>query len=238
MWFGLVWLLTKNVSIRAQCNTREEDFNSPNGEPYFITEEVVPNELLITMFRYLHLLRKEFWYIATDNITVTKAGDPSCVFVGNGVKLEEVESLDQEWKIPLLTNVQIVGDKIFIPGERNTFATITQFESLIKILNLKSTVKLDKDPRLVVEISKKMLSNFDVQVMNSCHMTNLALNIRHKMQTMLITIDDTWRQFLSIMRFFGQEKSIQTLGQCCRDKNLSLQSILYLPDAIFKVCSQ
>ena len=89
--------------------------------------------------------------------------------------------------------------------------------------------------RLVVEISKKMLSNFDVQVVNSCHMTNLALNIRHKMQTMLITIDDTWRQFLSIMRFFGQKKAIQTLGQCCRNKDLSLRSILYLPDALFKV---
>ena len=74
--------------------------------------------------------------------------------------------------------------------------------------------------------------------MNSCHMTNLALNIRHKMQTMLITIDDTWRQFLSIMRFFGQKKAIKTLGQCCRDKDLSLRSILYLPDALFKVCSQ
>ena len=71
--------------VRTQCNTRKEDFNSPNGEPYFITEEVVPNEMLINMFRYLELLREEFWYIATNNITVTKAGDPSCIYVGAGV---------------------------------------------------------------------------------------------------------------------------------------------------------
>ena len=37
---------------------------------------------------------------------------------------------------------------------------------------------------------------------------------------------------------FWTRKSILTLGQCCRDKNLSLQSILYLSDATFKVCSQ
>ena len=84
--------------VRAQCNTRKEDLNSPNGEPYFITEEVVPNEMLINMFRYLELLREEFWYIATNNITVTKMGDPSCSYVGAGVKLEEVENLDQEWR--------------------------------------------------------------------------------------------------------------------------------------------
>ena len=98
-WYWLVWVLAVNMGIRvvkAQCDARQEDYNSPNGEPYFITEEVVPNELLINMFRYLQLLRNEFWYAATDNITVTKAGDPSCVFVGNGVGLEEVESLDQE----------------------------------------------------------------------------------------------------------------------------------------------
>ena len=69
-------------------------------------------------------------------------------------------------------------------------------------------------------------------------MLDLTLNIKHKMQVMLITVGDIWRRFLSVMRFFGQMKAIQTLGQCCRDKDLSLQSIMYLPDALFQVCSQ
>ena len=62
VWCWLVWVLTVDMSIRvvkAQCDARQEDYNSPNGEPYFITEEVVPNELLINMFRYLQLLRPQ-----------------------------------------------------------------------------------------------------------------------------------------------------------------------------------
>ena len=111
--FGIVWLLNRNVSIRAQCSTREENFNSPNGEPYFITEKVVPKEMLINMFKYLELLRAEFWYVTTNNITVTKMGDTSCSYVGAGIKLEELENIDQEWSVPLLTNLQILGNRIY-----------------------------------------------------------------------------------------------------------------------------
>ena len=157
-WYWFVLVLTVGMDIpavQAQCNAKQEDYHSPNGEPYFITEKVVPGELLYNMFRYLQLLRNEFWYSATENITITRAGVPSCIFVGCGVGLEEVKNLNQKWEIPLLTNVQIIGEKIFIPGKRNTFATIEQFENLIKILDLKSTIILDKDPRIVVEVSKK-----------------------------------------------------------------------------------
>ena len=36
----------------------------------------------------------------------------------------------------------------------------------------------------------------------------------------------------------GQERSILALSQCCRDKDLSLQSIISLPEATFRVFSQ
>ena len=65
--------------------------------------------------------------------------------MGSGVGLEEIKYLNQQWEIPILTNVRIIGEKIFIPGKRNTFATKEQFENLIEILDLKSTVLLDKD---------------------------------------------------------------------------------------------
>ena len=91
-WFGFVWLLSKNVNLRAQCSTRDENFNSPDGGPFFTSEEVVPLEMLITMVKYLELLRTEWWYVTANNITVTRMGDDSCEFVGKGIGLEDLDS--------------------------------------------------------------------------------------------------------------------------------------------------
>ena len=65
------------------------------------------------MFQYLKLLRDEFWYTATKNTTIIRAGDPGCIYVGSGISLEEIKYLDQQWEIPILTNVQIIGRGIY-----------------------------------------------------------------------------------------------------------------------------
>ena len=95
VWFRIIWLLSKNVNLRAQCSTMDENFNSPDGGPFFTSEEVVPLEMLITMVKYLELLRTEWWYVTASNITVTRMGDDSCEFVGKGIGLEDLDTFDQ-----------------------------------------------------------------------------------------------------------------------------------------------
>ena len=138
-------------------------------------------------------------------------GDASCGYVGAGIGLEELENFDQDWSVPLLTNLQLVGNRVFIPGKRATFATFNQFEELIEILHLKSTVEMEKNPKVVLDLSTKTLSNYNSQVANSCLMLDLTLNIKHKMEVMLITVGEIWNQFLAVMNYFGQKRSIETL---------------------------
>ena len=125
--------------------------------------------------------------------------------------------------MPLLTNLQVVGNRVFIPGKRATFASFNQFTELIEILQLKSKIEMEKNPRVVLNLSTKTLTNYDSQVTNSCLMVGLTLNIKHKMEVMLITVGEIWQQFLSVMNYFGQKRSIETLKQCCGKENLTLQ---------------
>ena len=237
-WFGIVWLLSKNVNLRAQCSTRDENFNSPDGGPFFTSEEVVPLEMLITMVKYLELLRTEWWYVTANNITVTRMGDDSCEFVGKGIGLEDLDSFDQNWTVPLLTNLEVVGNRVFIPGKLATFASINQFTELVEILQLKSQIEMGKNPRIVLNLSTRTLTNYDSTVTNSCLMVGLTVNIKHKMEVMLISVGEVWQQFLSVMNSFGQKRSIEVLKQCCGKENLTLQSLLYLPDPLFTVCTK
>ena len=235
-WKWLLLGLAVIVNIpasQAQCEAKPENYYAPSGDPYFVSEKVVPSEPSLNMFKYLELLRAEFWYAATMNTTITRADDPGCVYVGTGISLEDIKYLDPTWEIPILTNVRIIGQKIFIPGKTNTFVTKEQFERLVGILGLKSTVLLNKNPRVMVTISKKTLSNYDVEIMNSCQMEGLALNLRLQMHAMLTTVHRTWQRFLSTLKFFGQDRAILALSQCCQDKDFAIFAINHISARIY-----
>ena len=107
------------------------------------------------------MIRSEFWYAASVNTTATNAKDPACSYVGVGVSLENIKYIDTDWNIPLLTNVRIYDQKLFIPGqEAYTLVTLQQFEHLADILGLKSNVVMDGHPNIMVKVSKNTLSSF------------------------------------------------------------------------------
>ena len=146
---------------QPQCVAKPENFYEPLGDPHFISEKLVPSDLMVNMFEYLEMLRSEFWYAASMNTTVTNAKDPSCSYVWVGVSLENIKYIDADWNIPLLTNVRIYGQKLFIPGQKaNTLMTLQQFAHLADILGLKSNVVMDGHPNIMVKVSKNTLSSF------------------------------------------------------------------------------
>ena len=170
--------MVNTPASQAQCEARPENYYVPSGDPYFVSEKVVPSELSLNMFKYLELLRAEFWYAATMNTTITRADDPGCVYVGTGISLEDIKYLDPTWEIPILTNVRIIGQKIFIPGKTNTFVTKEQFKRLVGILGLQSTVVLNKNPRVMVTISKIFGLMKNEEQLRS-HLTELNLQMRN-----------------------------------------------------------
>ena len=120
--------------------------------------------------------------------------------------METLDTFDKNWTVPLLTNLMVVGNRVFIPGKLATFASFNQFTELIEILQLKSKIEMEKNPRIVLNLSTRTLTNYDSKVTNSCLMVGLTVNIKHKMEVMLISVGEVWQQFLSVMNSFGQKK--------------------------------
>ena len=237
-WLKFVWLLSMTLEVKSQCSTNDEIFNSPEGGPFFSSEKIVPLNMLEDMLGYVELLRTEWWFMSADNLTVTMMGDDSCAFLGKGIGIENLSAFDPNWTVPLLTNVMLVGDKVFIPGKISTFATLDQFTELAKILQLKTQIELKKHPKIMLNLSSRTLTNFDRSVTNSCMMVDLTVNLQHQMEVMLISLAEIWDQFISIMVSFGQETSIEVLRQCCGSKNLTIQALLFLPDPLFSLCTK
>ena len=122
-WCKLIWLMSMALTVKSQCETHSETFNSPDGGPYFSSEEIVPQDMLEDMIGFLKLVRSEWWFETAHNFTVTRTGDSSCAFLGEGVSMDALENFDSSWSVPLLTDLVIVGDNVFIPGKISTFAT-------------------------------------------------------------------------------------------------------------------
>ena len=125
-WGKLLWLMSMALTVESQCETHSETFNSPAGGPYFESEEIVPQDMLKDMIGFLTLVRSEWWFETAHNFTVTRTGDSSCAFLGEGVSMDTLEKFDPSWSVPLLTDLVIVGDNVFIPGKISTFATLDQ----------------------------------------------------------------------------------------------------------------
>ena len=87
-WLLLGWAMVFSIPIsQAQCVAKPENFYEPQGDPHFLSEKLEPSDLLVNMFKYLEMIRAEFWYAASMNTTVTNAKDPACSYVGVGVSL-------------------------------------------------------------------------------------------------------------------------------------------------------
>ena len=142
-----------------------------------------------------------------------------------------------DWELPLRTDIRILGNKIYIPGNNShTMVTIDQFTELVVILGLKCDIKLNKNPRVVVNLSQKTLSNFKIDVANICQMSDISLNLRLRMQQGLASIEKFWDKFKAIMTFYGQKQRFLSLEQCMGSKGLSLKAIILLPNPTFEVC--
>ena len=163
-----VTLILISPGVNGQCVARGQNFNEPLGDPVTISEEIKPGQLLEDLFAFFKLVRNEFYYTVSDNITMTKAGDPGCSVIGEGISLEMIKTFPPDWTLPLLTDIRILGTKLYIPGNQtHTLVTLNQFVELVNILGLQCDIKLNNHPNIVVDLSTKTLSNFRVDQVNT-----------------------------------------------------------------------
>ena len=229
----LLWLMSLAWTVNTQCETQSQTFHSPASGPYIESEELVPQILMRDMIKFITLVRSEWWFTGPHNFTITRAKDASCAFLGAGVGMETLEKLNSSWSMPLMTDLTIIGNNIFIPGNLSTLVTLTQFSELATLLGFNSRIDVGKHHKVVVNLEAKSLHNFDSSEPNSCRMGGITGNLKHQMDVMLVSLGIIWDKFIPVMMAYGQDNYLESLRQCCGSQNLTFQSLVYLADPIF-----
>ena len=86
MWNTCVPLVFLVTGVATQCGARGQIFNAPLHDPSTVTEEIKPLQLLEDLFTFFRLMRNEFYYSVSENITMTTAGDPGCSVIGRAAE--------------------------------------------------------------------------------------------------------------------------------------------------------
>ena len=166
--FRLLWFVSLAWSVHSQCHTQQQTFHAPVDDPYSESEEIVPQLLLRDMIHFVTLIRAEWWLPGQNNLTITRANDSSCAFLSSGVNMEELQGLESSWSLPLMTDLTLIRDKVYIPGNLSATVTFTQFSELAALLGFTSRLNVDKHHRVVVRLDARSFHNFDASKMNSC----------------------------------------------------------------------
>ena len=171
-----------------------------------------------------------------NNLTVTRGNDSSCAYLSSGIKMEDLEGLNSSWSLPIMMDLTLVGEKVFIPGEHTAIVTFDQFSELAELLGFNSRLVGDKHHKVVVRLDTRSFHNFDASTMNSCHMGRLNKTIHHQMVSMLTSLGVLWTRFVKIMYAHGQDDELENLKKCSGTNMLTLESLVYMTDPVFWLC--
>ena len=209
----------------------------PANDPVTLTEEFKPVNMIRDLFMFFAIIRGEMFYTVNNTLTMTSNGDPGCSHLAEGIPLDELQNFPSDWEIPLMTNIRIFGSRFYVPdNDSHTLVSSAQFLSLINILGLKNEVKMEKHPRVVAHLSKRVLTNFDKKEANTCVMDELSLNIRLRLQQQIASVEKVWADFRAVLSFYGQQRKFEALEQCVGSSNLSVKELISLSGATFDVC--
>ena len=176
--FRLLWFVSLAWNVHTQCHTQQQTFHAPVDGPYGESEEIVPQLLLRDMIQFVTLIRAEWWLPGQNNLTITRANDSSCAFLSSGVNMEELQGLDSSWSLPLMTDLTLIRDKVYIPGNLSATVTFKRFSELAELLGFTSRLNVDKHHRVVVRLDARSFHNFDASKMNSCRMEGITRTMR------------------------------------------------------------
>ena len=232
----MLWWMSLLRCVQSQCHTQKQVFHAPVSNASIESEKIVPQVLLRDMIHFIILIRGEWWISGQSNLTVTQKNDSSCAYLSSGMKMEDLEGLNSNWSLPIMMDLTLVGEKVFIPGEHIAIVTLDQFSELAELLGFNSRLVGDKHHKVVVRLDTKSFHNFDASAMNSCHMGRLNKTVHHQMVSMLTSLGKLWTKFVKIMYAHGQDDELENLKKCSGTNMLTLESLVHMTDPVFWLC--
>ena len=170
--------------VNTQCYVQEVSNTQSNGVKQ-MEIEVDLNEEIQGFLALTSLLRQETFLIQ-DRYIVTSPNDKTCIFLGHGVRLDEIEtSYTKTLNLPLLTQAIILSSSkiLLTTSEISTVVNKSEFSQLTLILGFEDQVSMTGHRNIVfiVEGSRKILTNYNAADRNICETSTTVTNMAHRM---------------------------------------------------------
>ena len=170
--------------ITGQCYLQEMTTTQSEGVTLHTQEIDIKEEIL--RFLSLTSLIKQENFLVKDNFIITAQNDPTCVYLGLGMRLHDIQKgLTDTWNLPLLTQAVILSQTriLLTTNKITTIVNKTEFTQLIQILGFEDQVDMQGHPNVVflLEGSRKILTNYNLRDRNVCMAPPTIINLSHKL---------------------------------------------------------
>ena len=177
------------------------------------------------------MLKQESFLVLNNSFIVTGPTDDTCVFLGVGLKLHEIqEKLHYTPALPILTEAKIVGrNKIILSdNDLTTVVSRDEFSTLLELLHMENHVVMSGHRSLVflLQGSRKIVTNYNSLDTNSCLVSYQVLNLYHKTQRLNSKMKTTWNRLKTANLWHGKVVDLAAFGQCIDSPNLEFEDLL------------
>ena len=115
------------------------------------TTSIDLREEILGFLSLTELLKKEK-FLVRDNLIITRPGDETCVYLGEGYRLHDIQtSVNNTLHLPVLTQASILSKTriLLTTRELATIVSKTEFAELVNILNFEDRVEMNGHYKIV-----------------------------------------------------------------------------------------
>ena len=239
MWSRAVTWVSILAIVNTQCYLQEVSNTQGNGVSN-TENEIDLNEEIHGFLALTSLLRQETFLIQ-DRYIVTSPGDQTCIYLGHGVRLDEIEtSYTKTLNLPLLTQATILSaSKILLTtAEITTVVTKSEFSQLTLILGFEDQVSMTQHRNIVfiVEGSRKILTNYNAADRNICETSTTVTNMAHRMIRLISDMSEVWEKIKTANLLYGRVVNIDTFSKCLDLTEVSFHHLMLVSDSNLAFC--
>jgi hypothetical protein len=232
-WVSILTLVSSQCYVQEVSNTRENGLTQKEIEIDF--GEEVQGFLALTM-----LLRQET-FIIRDRYIITSPHDKTCIYLGNGIRLDEIKtSYTKSVDLPLLTQAVILSaSKILLTtSEISTVVDKNEFSQLTAILGYEDKVNMAGNRNIVIIIqgSRKILTNFNVADRNICETTPIVTNMAHRMVRLTSEMSEVWNKIQTANLLYGRVLEFDTFAKCLDLTEVTFSDLMLVTDENLTFC--
>ena len=237
---GLIILWHCN-KILTQCYLQQLLTTKNNGVQLQTTTIDLREEIL--GFLSLTELLKQEKFLVRDNMIITRPGDETCVFLGEGYRLHDIQTtVNNTLHLPVLTQASILSKTriLLTTWELATIVSKDEFSELINILNFEDRVEMSGHHKIVfiLQGSRKILTNFNVKDTNTCKVSSTVINLNHRLSRLVTEMEVVWKQLQKANLLFGQIVDLDSFSGCLHETDVSFGTLMIIPQDDLAFCKK